>query len=564
MKEKISNALIILKKKKILNALIILVVLLVVGVVGDYAYGKYAAKNTATSKTRFATAKVTQTNLDVTVQNTGSVSGLDDVNIYSSNNGMVEGLTASAGSVVKQGDVFCKIDDTDTQQAVKDGQYALDQKEIALQAITPQPIKDAESSLEQKQLALQALQLQLANLNIMAPIDGTVKSVFVSAGDDITSTKPAYGGMAIITTGTDDSLEIPVPFPSTQGKIGEVDVKAGQTVKKGDLMFKLDPSTIQNSIDQENSQITQAEKDLQAANNTYQNSLDQENSQIAQAKEDLQNKVDTLNKSTVITPVSGVVSVLNIKNGQMLENSQIALIATVTDVSKMEIQLPVDELDINKVQVGQKATITIDDIPGKTFTGQVQSIAQNGTVTNNVTNYNVVVSVDNPDGVKIGMNANVSIAIQSKENVLAVPSEAIITRNNRKFVMVASNKPTQVKNNSSFFGNLISMLFSSNNNNSNNNNSNGNNNSFGGNTNSSSGKNNGSSGKNNNFSGNANGSGGRLVPVETGIKTSTMTEITSGVTEGETILIQLPQSTSSSNSAGKNGGGMGGGMGAGR
>jgi HlyD family secretion protein len=394
---------------------------------------------------------------------------------------LVKGLAAKAGDIVKQGDVFCTIDDTDTQQAVKDAQYALQQKEIALQG----------------------LELQLTNLNIMAPIDGTVKSVYVSPGDDINSTKPAYGGMAIITAGADGDLEIPVPFPSSGGKIAEVDVKAGQTVKKGDMMFKLDPSTIQNSIDQQNSQIEQA-------------------------KEDLQNKEDTLNKSTVITPVSGVVSVLNIKNGQMLENSQIALIATVTDTSKMEIQLPVDELDINKLQLGQKATIKIDDIPGKEFTGQVESISQNGTVTNNVTNYNVVVSVDNPDSVKIGMNANVSIAIQSKENVLAVPSEAIITRNSKKYIMIASNNQPQGNSGKNSSSNS-----------------------------SASGRNNSSNGKNNSF-------GGKLVPVETGLKTATMTEITSGVTEGETILIQLPQSTTSNSSAARYSGGMGSKFGGGR
>lgn len=479
-------------KKKLFKVLLTVVVVVAVGSGGYYIYKNYASKSTSASTTRFATAKVTKTNLDVTVDATGTVDGIDAVNVYSSNSGLLSGMTPKQGDYVNKGDLFCKIDDTDTQQQVQND----------------------EISLEHSKLQLQSLEDQMDSLSITAPMDGVIKSVFVAPGDDTTSMKSAYGGMAVMTAGTDDSLEINIPFPSAGGKVEQVYASAGQSVKKGDILFKMDDTSLQNSIAQQENLIEQAQNTLNDAE-------------------------ANLSKSTISTPISGIVSVLNVKNGENINTSSPTLIATITDTSKMQVTLPVDELDINKVQVGQKATISIDDIGnGKTFTGEVQSIAQSGTTTNNVTTYNVIVSIDNPQDLKIGMNANVSIAVQSKENVLAVPSESIITRNGKSFVMVSSSGQTQESNNG--YGNNQTQ---------------GKNNGSG--SNQGQGRNRGS-GSNQAQGGNSS-FGGRLVPVETGLKTKTMTEITSGVTEGETILIQLPQSTSSNNSNRGGFGGMGGG-----
>jgi HlyD family secretion protein len=309
---------------------------------------------------------------------------------------------------------------------------------------------------------------------VTAPIDGKIKAVYASAGDDVTSIKSTYGGMAMLTVGPDNALETAVPFPSS-GKVAEVCASAGQSVKKGDVLFKLDATTLNNSIAQKENDIQLAEKSLK-------------------------DKEDILSKSTITTPISGVVTALDVKNGG-------------TDTSKMQVTLAVDELDINKVQIGQTATVKIDDIEGKNFTGTVESIAQSGTTTNNVTTYDVVVTINNPEGVKIGMNANVTIAVTSKSNVLTVPVEAITEKDGKNYVMVQDKQSST-----------------------------------------STGK-----GAPNNVT------AGKFVEVKTGLKNKTLVEITSGVTEGQVVMTQLSESTStstksskSSQSGGMQGGGMGG------
>jgi HlyD family secretion protein len=444
-------------KKKVSKVLAIIISVLIVFGGSYYAYKKYSSKSTSVSSTRYSLAKVTKSNLDITVQATGTVTGADAVNVFSFNTGVIEGMTAKQGESVNKGDLFCKINDDTTKDAVE----------------------NAKTALDHSKLELQALEDQMDSLVIKAPIDGKIKTVFVAPGDDVTSMKSTYGGMAVMLVGgAGNVLETNIPFPSS-GKVMEVYTSAGKDVKKGDTLFKLDDTSLKNSIATKNNEIEQAQNTLNS-------------------------KEEDLAKSTITTPISGIVSVLSIKNGEIVDNTK--LIATITDTSTMTVTLPVDELDINKVQVGQNATIKIDDIDGKNFTGKVQSISQSGTTTNNVTTYDVIVSIDNPENVKVAMNANVSIAVQSKENVLTVPVEAIIERNGKKYVMLSNG--TQKSASSNKKGN--------------------------------------------------NSAAGKLVEVETGIKNKTNIEILSGLKENETVMTALPASSTKTST--KNQGGMGGGM----
>ena len=456
-------------KEKFSKILTIVIIAAIVGGGGYYAYRRYANKSKTASNVKYLSEKVTKTNLAVTVEATGTVSGADEVNVYSNNSGSLSGMAAKAGDHVNKGDLFCKIDDTSTQQ----------------------DIQSAQITLEHSKLELQALESQMDSLLVRAPMNGKIKSVFVSSGDDTASMKSAYGGMAVMTVGSDNALEITVPFPSSGGKVAAVYTSAGKTVKKGDILFKMDDTSVKNSIAQKDNEIQLAEINLN-------------------------NKIESLSKATISTPISGIVSVLNVKNGEVINTSNPTLIATITDTSKMEVTLPVDELDINKVKVGQKASISIDDVEGTTFKGEVQSISQEGTTSNNVTTYSVVVTIDNPTGVKIGMNADVTISIESKD-VLAVPVEAIVSKNNKKYVMVSDE--TKQSSGSRKQGNKAT----------------------------------------------------KLVEVKTGIKNSSMIEIVSGVTENQTVLVEVNTSSSSSSSKNRNknnqmggmSGGMGGGMGGG-
>lgn len=455
-------------RKKGFKIVIAVVVAVGVGTGGYYIYTKYNISSKVVSTVKYDLSKVQKTNLAVTVQATGTVAGVNEVNLYSTNSGVIEQMNYEEGSTIQQGALFCKIS-TDSQE---------------------QAVETAKNSLAQKKLDLQKLENQLDDIYIKAPIDGKVKSVFVAAGDDVTSVKPAYGGMAIMTTGANDELEVAIPFPSS-GKIGEVHIKAGDTIKKGQTIFKLDDSDTVNSIQSKKLEIEQAQNDL-----NY--------------------KLKTIADSTITSPISGIISTLNIKNGDVTPDDK--AMVTVIDVSKMKVIVPIDELDIDKIKIGQKAKISIQNIKDKTYEGTVERISQSGVTSSNVTSFDVTVSINDSERLKIGMNADVTIAVESKENVLAVPLEAVTEKSSKKYVMVqdassnTNKKSGQPSNNSNSSSSKTA-------------------------------RNNAAS------SSNQSSVAGKLVEVQTGLKNQTIIEITSGLTENQTVMVQVPESSSSSKSS---------------
>ncbi|MBC2581651.1 biotin/lipoyl-binding protein [Clostridium sp. DJ247] len=465
-------------KKKIIKFIVGCSIVGVVSAGGYFGYKSYASKSTVTSN-RIITNKVKKGNIDITVQATGTITSVNEVSVSSSNSGTIKNLSFKAGDPVKKGDVICNIDDSNAQQSVA----------------------SAQNSLAQKNLELSNLEKSLDDLYIKAPIDGKVKSIFVSSGDNVKTAKQAYGALAIIVV--NDSLEVQVPFPDS-GKIETVYISPGAEVKKGEKMFKLDGETIQNNINAKKLEIQQAQSDLSF-------------------------KQSSLSKTTITSSIDGVISTLNVKEGDTIDSNNKA-IATITDLTQMQVILPVDELDIDKVKVGQKATIGVDSIKDKTYDGVVEKIAQTGKTTNNVTTFDVTVSVSNPERIKPGMNANVTIAIESKENVLTIPVEALIDRNGKHFVMVPSSDGTSKQANSSQSQKTGQA------------------------TNSAGNNGNSKNSRSGNSAGYGNNAAGKLIQVTVGLQNQNQAEIVEGLKEGDSVLITLPQ-TSSNNTRINFGGG---------
>ena len=118
------------------------------------------------------------------------------------------------------------------------------------------------------------------------------------------------------------------------------------------------------------------------------------------------------------------------------------------DISKTAIRIPLNEVDVDKVKIGQSATITFDAFRDKQYKGHVTTIDTAGTNTNGVITYNATVAIHNPDSnIKPEMTTTVSIETAKKENVLTVPNSAIKPYKGGKAVIVTGvDKDSQVKN----------------------------------------------------------------------------------------------------------------------
>lgn len=156
-----------------------------------------------------------------------------------------------------------------------------------------------------------------------------------------------------------------------------------------------------------------------------------------------QRDVDNL---TVRAPIDGVVTVRNVSVGDRVgSGNAAAALFTVADYSRMQVTINVDELDIAKVSAGQKAAVTFDALPGKTYPAEVLRVAAAGTQQQGVATFPVTLGMANPGEVRSGMTANVEIVISQKDDALLVPLESVVKRGNRSFVrMMVNGQMTQV------------------------------------------------------------------------------------------------------------------------
>lgn len=324
------------------------------------------------------------------------------------------------------------------------------------------------------------------------------------------------------------------------GTLSGLTVKVGDTVTKGQELFTCTSSELSKAVTNAERNLTKAKAQLssdQAALAAAKTQLAADKSAVmvdsakittdektisdakskisddeytvADAKSALSDAEDAAEGQTVTSPIAGTVTAVNSSNGDTLQAGK--SVVTVTDMNTLKVNVSVDELDITSVKAGQTAAITFDALTGKTFTGSVESIAQTGTTSNNVTTYAVAVSISKPTGIRLGMNANVTIAIVSKNNALVIPEEALVEANSKKYVRVQSSGSSSGQNTSSSAGSSS------------------------------------------------------LTEIKTGIETEDYIEVTSGVSEGQIILVQLASSSSSTQNKGMGGGmdmgGMDGGQG---
>jgi HlyD family secretion protein len=126
--------------------------------------------------------------------------------------------------------------------------------------------------------------------------------------------------------------------------------------------------------------------------------------------------------------VAGTVISRNVDVGQTVAASlQAPVLFTIAqDLSRMEVNIAVDEADVGRIRGGQKVRFTVDAYPGERFEGEVTQIRKAPLTANNVVTYSVMAAVANPERKLLpGMTANASILSEERQNVLKVPNEAL-------------------------------------------------------------------------------------------------------------------------------------------
>ncbi|WP_019912353.1 efflux RND transporter periplasmic adaptor subunit [Paenibacillus sp. HW567] len=235
------------------------------------------------------------------------------------------------------------------------------------------------------------------------------------------------------------------------GEVDKVRVKKGDVVKKGAVLITFVAADLSDKLKEANKALANLKTELEnkqenyktlAMNNATDDELESAKTAIAKANSDIQDQQDSIADiqddmvppDPLTAPMDGTITAVNITDGEQAQNG--SELITMTDYVNLSVTVQVDELDIPKVKLNQAATITLDALEDKEFSGKVIDIAKEGTSSNGVSLFNVTVGLGKSDGVLVGMSAEVAITIEQKNDVLTVPLEAVTEVNGKYFVAV--------------------------------------------------------------------------------------------------------------------------------
>lgn len=159
---------------------------------------------------------------------------------------------------------------------------------------------------------------------------------------------------------------------------------------------------------------------------------------VAQDQANLKQLEEQLSYTDIISPIDGIVLSRDVQMGDAVSSilvlgSTATLVMTLGDTSEVYVKGKVDESDIGKVYIGQPARIKVESFKDKTFNGKVTKISPMGVEKDNVTTFEVRVSIQNPGGeLKAEMTANAEIILEEHKNVLQIPEGAILYDKDKK------------------------------------------------------------------------------------------------------------------------------------
>jgi RND family efflux transporter MFP subunit len=348
-------------------------------------------------KPKNPTATVERGMIRLSVAATGRTVSNLDVDIKCKASGQVAKLPFDVSDVVKEGELLMELDPIDEQRAVNLAQVAV-QSSIAKVTQAKHNLVVAEMTLRSDRLkaeaAVKSAEARAARARIKAQrLKETLDQAF--------TTQEEYDDAAAAA----------------------VEVEADAETSRVHLNEEL--KTQEAALELRRQDIKLADAEV-------------ESDKIA-----LANAQQRLKDTTVKSPITGVVAARNVQIGTIISSGVTNVgggttVLTLSDLSRIFILAAVDESDIGKVALKQKVIVTADAFPGTTFKGEVVRIATKGVNVSNVVTFEVKIEVtsENKAKLKPEMTSNLEIVSVQKDEVLLVPSEAVVRKQRQRFATV--------------------------------------------------------------------------------------------------------------------------------
>ncbi|MBH8561441.1 efflux RND transporter periplasmic adaptor subunit [Nostoc sp. CENA67] len=434
------------KKKGKNNWLSWLLALCLLGGIGYTVYNRIplllGQQATRTEPTR----PVQRRNLTITVSANGTVKPERSINLSPKNSGVLKRLLVKEGDIVKQGQILANMDDSNLQGQLTSAKGQLAQAEANLQKAQagnrPQDIAQAQAQLDEAQANLEKVRAGNRSQDI-AQAQARLQSAqaaFNKAEDDFRRNQQLYTAGAISLQTLNQTR---ADRDSAQAAVNEAQ-QALALQKAGSR-----PEDIEQAKAVVN-QRQQALALLKAGTRTE--DIDAARAQVTSARGSLQNIQAQINDTIIRAPFDGVVTKKYADPGAFVtpttassDVSSATSSSILALASTNEVVANLAETNVSKISLGQKVTITADAYPGKTFEGKVSQIAAQAVVEQNVTSFEVRVSLADPERLlRSGMNVSADFQVGQLENVLVVPTASVVRRENATGVYVVGENNQHV------------------------------------------------------------------------------------------------------------------------
>ena len=357
---------------------------------------------------------------------------------------------------------------------------------------------DASTNLEKASIALQQAQRSYDKTEdrqyVRAEVDGTVSSLKVAKGDEVTSgqevavirdsskmllnllfpaadaanfsvgqsadvvldgTFETLKGTITAVTGTDElstgnllvrtvTIRVNNAGGLTTAQAATASVNGVSSIASATFAYQAERTltaqasgTVSAINVQEGGAVSKGDIIIELTGDELTESIQSASESLRSAEISMQNQQDNMSNYTITSPISGTIIEKDAKQGDALTSG--STLCVIYDLSYLEMVINVDELQIGALSVGQKVQLTADAVTDKTYVGTVTRVSMKGSSSGGTTTYPITIRIDNTDGLRPGMNANAEIVVAEANNALVVPNAAVIRGG---YVLVSKKSPS--------------------------------------------------------------------------------------------------------------------------
>ena len=373
------------------------------------------------------------------------------------------------GDKVEEGDVLYTIDSSDASTNLEKASIALQQaqrsydKTVDLQYVRAE-VDGTVSSLKvakgdqvtsgQEVAVIRDSSKMLLNL-LFPAADAASFSVGQSADVVLDGTFETLKGTVTAVTGTDElstgnllvrtvTIRVNNAGGLTTAQAATASINGVSSIASATFAYQaertltaLASGTVSAINVQEGDAVSKGDILIELTGDDLTESIQSASESLRSAEISMQNQQDNMSNYTITSPISGTIIEKDAKQGDALTSG--STLCVIYDLSYLEMVINVDELQIGALSVGQKVQITADAVADKTYVGTVTRVSMKGSSSGGTTTYPITIRIDDTDGLRPGMNANAEIVVAEANNALVVPNAAVIRGG---YVLVSKKSPS--------------------------------------------------------------------------------------------------------------------------